>query len=467
MVDPKYVSKHYNCEEIDQRLLQGYYDDFVDKTGYSGTKENFLTDLLSSINLPKDKKFSYLPANIGLEHFPEWSSGNKYIKGRVVVIHNSLLFRANSTHTSGASFDDDASLWSTTTLSELVEESLTPTITADEMLNFNPLADEGSSYLAGFLDKPSRYVVTKELDGVPVNVGILEILSDSSQHIYTQVFTTHFVLDNSGNLDLGSHSDTKLVTYFRSYSIDSPLIDSGTWTEWKDISHYKEILDRIYIEKSGREAGDTALTEALNAEKTNRENKDNELETTVNALVLGAKPSCVVSPNVIHKDVQTNIRVTGSISAVSASKITISGDDYVSSTESPGSSYAPTFNVTTNKDITFKAELVYNGVTFPATAVLYAVDKIYYGVGAEYTAATTVLGAQRTPAGTYSVTPKTDGDYIWWVVPSTMAISKATLNGFDFPISQQGNQTVNGVICKVYRSDNQYKAGVAMKIVVS
>ena len=24
-----YVSKYYTCEEIDQRLLQGYYDDFV------------------------------------------------------------------------------------------------------------------------------------------------------------------------------------------------------------------------------------------------------------------------------------------------------------------------------------------------------------------------------------------------------------------------------------------------------
>lgn len=131
------------------------------------------------------------------------------------------------------------------TLTSRLDVEGTGLMTVDEMINFNPIANGGSSYLAGYLDKPSRYVVTKEVGGVPVNVGILEILSDSSQHIYTQVFTTHFVLDNSGNLDLGSHSDTKLVTYFRSYSIDSPLIDSGTWTKWKDISHYSDMQESI------------------------------------------------------------------------------------------------------------------------------------------------------------------------------------------------------------------------------
>ncbi len=31
-----YVSKYYTNEEIDQRLLQGYFDDFV-KAGFAGT----------------------------------------------------------------------------------------------------------------------------------------------------------------------------------------------------------------------------------------------------------------------------------------------------------------------------------------------------------------------------------------------------------------------------------------------
>lgn len=144
-------------------------------------------------------------------------------------------------------------------LTERLDVEGTGLITVDEMINFNPIANEGGSYLVGYLDKPSRYVVTKEVGGVPVNVGILEILSDSAQHVYTQVFTTHFTLDNSGNLDIGAHSDTKLVTYFRSYSIDSPLIDIGTWTKWKDISHYSDILAMIDEERHLREEGDTPI----------------------------------------------------------------------------------------------------------------------------------------------------------------------------------------------------------------
>lgn len=44
-----YRSKYFTAEEIDQRLLQGYYDDAVNN-GYTGTKENFLSDLLSSLS---------------------------------------------------------------------------------------------------------------------------------------------------------------------------------------------------------------------------------------------------------------------------------------------------------------------------------------------------------------------------------------------------------------------------------
>ena len=41
-----YQSKYYTCEEIDERLLKGYYDDAVSK-GYSDTFEQFKTELAS------------------------------------------------------------------------------------------------------------------------------------------------------------------------------------------------------------------------------------------------------------------------------------------------------------------------------------------------------------------------------------------------------------------------------------
>ena len=44
-----YNSKYYTCEQIDQRLLDGYYDDAV-AAGYTGTKAQYLAGLLKAIN---------------------------------------------------------------------------------------------------------------------------------------------------------------------------------------------------------------------------------------------------------------------------------------------------------------------------------------------------------------------------------------------------------------------------------
>ena len=52
-----YISKYYTCEEIDQRLLQGYYDDFV-RAGFVGTIQEFWAFVLSISN-KVDKKEGY------------------------------------------------------------------------------------------------------------------------------------------------------------------------------------------------------------------------------------------------------------------------------------------------------------------------------------------------------------------------------------------------------------------------
>lgn len=44
-----YKSKYYTCEQIDQRLLQGYFDDAV-AAGYTGSKAQYLAGLLRAIN---------------------------------------------------------------------------------------------------------------------------------------------------------------------------------------------------------------------------------------------------------------------------------------------------------------------------------------------------------------------------------------------------------------------------------
>lgn len=45
-----YNSRYFTCEQIDQRLLDGFYNDFVISTSYSGTKEQFMNALFSLMN---------------------------------------------------------------------------------------------------------------------------------------------------------------------------------------------------------------------------------------------------------------------------------------------------------------------------------------------------------------------------------------------------------------------------------
>ena len=66
-----YISKHYTSLEVDQRLLQGTYDDAVRK-GYSGTKEEFdklLATMISS-GEPSDTGSSQLYDSSGKVIYP-------------------------------------------------------------------------------------------------------------------------------------------------------------------------------------------------------------------------------------------------------------------------------------------------------------------------------------------------------------------------------------------------------------
>lgn len=65
------------------------------------------------------------------------------------------------------------------------------------------------------------------------NVGILHCFSDDSQHMLTQVFTTHCLLPFSHN----THSDDKIYQYFRSYHLSGGTSDlpHNTWGEWKQV----------------------------------------------------------------------------------------------------------------------------------------------------------------------------------------------------------------------------------------
>ena len=104
-----------------------------------------------------------------------------------------------------------------------------------------------------------------------------------------------------------------------------------------------------------------------------------------------------------------------------------------------------------------------------ANVTVYFVNKIYVGSGAVYTDVASdsyAVSARRSPASTYNVTVAQNGQYVFFVIPATMSITKATLSGFDFPLDTPVTETINNVSYKVYRSSNTNDAGT-YQIVIS
>ncbi|WP_300794309.1 hypothetical protein [uncultured Bacteroides sp.] len=96
----------------------------------------------------------------------------------------------------------------------------------------------------------TRFIVT--YDDV-YNAGVLEVFSDSSAHVLTQVFTTQFdSLDDGVILD-NSHRDDAFFQYTRFYAFSAGSHDQTlkTWSPWKlvysseDIESIKESIKKL------------------------------------------------------------------------------------------------------------------------------------------------------------------------------------------------------------------------------
>lgn len=125
---------------------------------------------------------------------------------------------------------------------------------------------------------------------------------------------------------------------------------------------------------------------------------------------------------------------------------------------------------TTAGNIDYTAEFTFAGDNKRTTnTTVYFVNKIYVGSGTVYTDIIDDnhdVSARRNPAGTYSVTVEQNEQYVFFVIPATMSISKATLSGFDFPLESPISVTIEGIAYKSYRSSNTNDAGT-YQIVIS
>lgn len=85
------------------------------------------------------------------------------------------------------------------------------------------------------------------------NVGVLEMLSDSSGHVLTQIFTTQFNILNDGVIEDNAHKDDAFYQYTRFYAFSKGSHDQTlkTWSKWKlvysseDIESIKESIKKL------------------------------------------------------------------------------------------------------------------------------------------------------------------------------------------------------------------------------
>lgn len=201
------------------------------------------------------------------------------------------------------------------------------------------------------------------------------------------------------------------------------------------------------------------------SQKTLTESRDN-IQSQINAIVndkahveLSTSPTCIfvgaessIELAATTDTEATNIKITkGSTEIASGSGFSLSGHDTVTP-EGAG-------------DITYQAEFLIAGLLKSASKVVAAVYPIKYGAGQSYSDAGEVPTPRTSPAGTYQVTVANDGDYVFFVVPSTMTIAGAKMSGFDFPLQPPVDVEIDGVAYKYYQSANTYDAGTSTIVI--
>ena len=182
-----YTSKYYTCEQIDQRLLQGYYDDAV-AAGYKGTKDEFVSGLNNAVSKAIDtaKAISFDPT------------------------HTLVDFKNVQA-----------------ALEELLQDVGRVDITElDSMTSADHAKSKG----------PIFYKVTASF-GNPknkMNVGILLVNSDNLGHLLRQTLLTQYLLTEEGAIDTTAH-DHEFHEYTRYRLFHSEEGTESTWTAWEDI----------------------------------------------------------------------------------------------------------------------------------------------------------------------------------------------------------------------------------------
>lgn len=298
-----YVSKYYTCEEIDQRLLQGYYDDSL-AHGFVGTLKEFWAFFLSIANKVDKKEGWDLSENNFSDELLEKLNGIEehanYVT-KVSQLENDLKYQTQEQVEKYIHDLVDGADDALDTLKELAEAlnndpnfatNITNRLTElrtqleAEVTRAKNRENELASQIKIVNDNLVNSVNT-------LNATILKVVQDITRMIEAINARIQKVEDRIGDLEVETDNNLTEAKEYAKELVDKEAAERRAADEklteavhQVQLDHTRDIADlnnKILTEASERANADVALESKLNTEISDRKTADQELESKINA----------------------------------------------------------------------------------------------------------------------------------------------------------------------------------------
>ncbi|UVX36971.1 MAG: Nucleoporin FG repeated region protein [Bacteriophage sp.] len=298
-----YVSKYYTCEEIDQRLLQGYYDDSL-AHGFVGTLKEFWAFFLSIANKVDKKEGWDLSENNFSDELLEKLNGIEehanYVT-KVSQLENDLKYQTQEQVEKYIHDLVDGADDALDTLKELAEAlnndpnfatNITNRLTElrtqleAEVTRAKNRENELASQIKIVNDNLVNSVNT-------LNATIIKVVQDITKMIEAIKARIQKVEDRVGDLEVETDNNLTEAKEYAKELVDKEAAERRAADEKLteavhkvQLDHTRDIADlnnKILTEASERANADVALESKLNTEISDRKTADQELESKINA----------------------------------------------------------------------------------------------------------------------------------------------------------------------------------------
>lgn len=298
-----YVSKYYTCEEIDQRLLQGYYDDSL-AHGFVGTLKEFWAFFLSIANKVDKKEGWDLSENNFSDELLEKLNGIEehanYVT-KVSQLENDLKYQTQEQVEKYIHDLVDGADDALDTLKELAEAlNNDPNFATNITNRLTELRTQLEAEVTraknreNVLASQIKIVNDNLVNSVnTLNATITKVVQDITKMIEAINARIQRVEDRVGDLEVETDNNLTEAKEYAKELVDKEAAERRAADEklteavhQVQLDHTRDIADlnnKILTEASERANADVALESKLNTEISDRKTADQELESKINA----------------------------------------------------------------------------------------------------------------------------------------------------------------------------------------